>query len=255
MISAVVLTKNEEDNIRDCLQGLSWCDEIIIIDDNSTDRTIKIAEKANANIYVHPLRGDFSQQRNYGLDKAKGDWVLFVDADERVTPALWYEVMQHTNSSIDSSDGFFIRRVDFMWGRKLMHGETGNIKLLRLAKKNAGKWDGTVHEQWKINGKTITLKNELMHYPHPDVTSFLKEINYYTELRARELHNKKVGVLLPAIILYPVSKFIVNYIIKLGFLDGIPGLISAFMMSFHSFLVRGKLWSLSLKKEQKNENS
>src|SRR2546423_7584770 len=105
MISAVVLAKNEEKNIKACLESLSWCDELIVIDDNSTDKTVDIARQKGARIYTHPLNNDFAQQRNFGLDKAKGDWVLFVDADERVPSALWYEIMQRTNEPIDGYSG------------------------------------------------------------------------------------------------------------------------------------------------------
>jgi len=248
MISAVVLTKNEEKNIAGCLQSISWCDEIVVIDDNSQDKTVEIAKMHNAKVFSHSLSGDFSKQRNLGLEKTTGEWVLFVDADERVSPALWYEIMQHTNNPINSYSGYFIKRTDVMWGRELKHGESGNIKLLRLAKRNSGQWRGHVHEIWKIKGKTSTLNSPLMHYPHQTIGEFLMEINFYTDLRTKELHAKKVRVFWWSIILYPKAKFIFNYIIKMGFLDGLPGLVVALMMSFHSFLVRAKLWQLCQKK-------
>jgi glycosyltransferase involved in cell wall biosynthesis len=247
MISAVVLTHNEEKNIKDCLVSLSWCDEIIVIDDNSTDKTVDIIKKTKANLYVRALNNNFSDQRNFGLSKTKGEWVLFVDADERVTSQLWYEIMQHSNQSINNEAGFYIKRQDYMWGRKLRYGETGNVKFVRFAKKDAGKWEGAVHEEWKINGNLATLKNPLLHYPHKNIVNFLNEINHYTDIRAEELYNKKVKLFWPTILIYPSAKFILNYIFKLGFLDGVPGLIFALIMSFHSFLVRGKLWLLLYK--------
>lgn len=253
MISAVVLTKNEEKNIKDCLDSLSWCDQIVIVDDNSTDKTLEIAKKTKAKIYTRPLNSDFSEQRNFGIDKSSGEWILFVDADERVTPSLWYEIMQRTNVSIDNISGYLLKRMDFMWGKKLGHGETGNIKFLRLAKKNSGRWEMPVHEVWKINGNTATLKNYLLHYPHPGIESFLKEINYYTDIQSLELFRNKVSIRWPSIILYPAGKFILNYFIKLGFLDSVPGLVFALIMSLHSFLVRGKLWLLLNKKKKNNE--
>jgi glycosyltransferase involved in cell wall biosynthesis len=244
MISAIVLTKNEEKNIEECLQSLSWCDEIIVIDDNSQDRTVDVAKKKGAKVYSHAMENDFSFQRNYGLSKAKNDWVLFIDADERVSSALWYEIMQHTNESISHHVGFLIKREDTMWGKVLKYGETGNIKLLRLAKRNAGKWTGAVHEVWNITGNIVTLQNPLEHYPHPTVEGFLKEINFYTDLRAQELFSKKVTTYWWSILLYPSAKFFLNYVLKRGFSDGLPGLVFALLMSFHSFLVRSKLWLL-----------
>jgi len=252
MISAIILTKNEENNIKECLKSVSWCDEILVIDDNSTDKTADFAKKAGAKVITRQLQHDFSAQRNFGLEKAKGDWVLFVDADERITPALWYEIMAITNDPVGIYSGFFLKRKDVIWKKELNYGETGKITLLRLARKDAGIWKGKVHEQWQIKGKTLTLKNPLMHFPHQTIKEFLSEINYYSDLRARELYKKKVKSYWWSIILYPKAKFFVNYIIKAGFLDGLPGLVFALMMSLHSFLVRGKLWFM-WQKNKKNE--
>lgn len=244
MISAVILTKNEEDTIDHCLKSISWCDEIIVIDDNSEDRTVELAKKRGAKVYIHTLHNDFSAQRNFGLEKAKGEWVLFIDADEMVSSTLWYEIMQYTNNPVNEYAGFYMKRIDTIWRKELKHGEIGNIKLLRLAKKNAGIWKGKVHERWQISGKTLTLKNSLAHFPHPTIRAFLKEINIYSNLRAEELFKNKKTIHAPSIILYPLGKFIVNYLFRRGFLDGTQGLVFALMMSLHSFLVRGKLWFL-----------
>lgn len=245
MISAVVLTKNEEKNIVDCLETLVWCDEALVIDDGSEDRTVEISKKMGASVFVRSLNKDFSQQRNFGLSRTKGEWVLFVDADERISPELAREIKyQIANRKNNDRNGFYIKRRDFMWGRELKYGETGNIKLLRLARKDAGRWEGAVHEEWKIKGKTGELKNPLFHYPHQTISEFLKEINFYTDLRAKELYMSDIPIYWTSIILYPKLKFIYNYFIKAGFLDGLPGFIFALLMSFHSFLVRGKLWLL-----------
>jgi len=244
MISVVILTKNEENNIAACLDSLAWCDEKIVIDDHSSDKTVEIAKEKGAIVYTRILGDNFSDQRNYGIEKAQGDWILYIDADERVSSALWYEIMQHTSESIDDANGYYIKRQDTMWGKVLKHGEVGNIVLLRLAKKNTGKWEGRVHEQWKVRGKTTLLKNPLDHYPHPTVAEFLREINYYTDIRAEELHKKNIKSSLLSIIIYPKSKFILNYFFKRGFEDGLAGFVFAMMMSLHSFLVRSKLWLL-----------
>ncbi len=244
MISAVVLTKNEEKNIEACLSSLSWCDEIVVIDDNSQDKTVLLAKKHGAKVYLHDMKGDFSRQRNYGLEKATSEWVLFIDADERVSAPLWYEIMEYTNNPLVSYTGYLIKRTDIMWGKELLHGEVGNIKLLRLAKKDAGMWEDPVHETWKVKGKVLTLEKSLLHYPHPTVAEFLQEINFYTDLRAKQLYKKGKKASWWSIILYPKAKFVLNYFFRGGFLDGLPGLVFALMMSLHSFLVRSKLWLL-----------
>lgn len=242
-ISAIVLTKNEEGNIVDCLGSLVWCDEIIIIDDNSEDRTVELVENlknSKIKIFERHLNNDFAAQRNFAFRGARNEWVLFVDTDERVSEALASEISKQILNKIN---GFYIRRRDFMWGEELKHGETGNIKLLRLAKKNAGIWVGKVHEKWKIKGEIGELKNPLLHYPHPTISEFLLEINFYSTIRSQELFDQKIKTSVWQIIIYPLGKFVVNYFLKLGFLDGIPGFLVGTLMSFHSFLVRAKLWN------------
>lgn len=244
LISAIILAKNEEKHIAECIKSLSFCDEILVIDDYSTDKTVELVSSLkNKKIrMIHRLLGnDFSRQRNFGLREAKGEWVLFVDADEKVSEALAFEI---PSTSLESYSGFYIRRRDVVWGKELKYGETGNIKFLRLAKKDAGEWEGAVHEGWKINGKIGELKSPLLHYPHQTIPDFLSKINFYTDLRAKELYGRNIKVRWSSIILYPVGKFFFNYILKKGFLDGIPGLIVAILMSLHSFLVRGKMWLL-----------
>lgn len=249
MISAVILTKNEAKNIGECLKSVAWCDEKIVIDDYSKDNTAEIAERSGAKVIKHKLI-NFSDQRNFGLEKARNEWVLFVDADERVSQALWYEIDHSINNTLDKIDGFYIRRNDIIWGKTLRHGENSGVKLMRLARKTAGKWTGDVHERWEIKGTSRVLNHFLDHYPHQTVAEFLEEINYYTEIRARELYKNKSRSNWFSIIFYTGAKFFQNYFYKKGFLDGIPGFITALMMSFHSFLVRGKLWMLC-KTEQK----
>lgn len=242
-ISAVILTKNEEENIIGCLKGLDFCDEILIIDDNSTDQTLRIIEGLNdgrIKIFLRNLNNDFSAQRNFGMEKTKNDYVLFIDADEVVPAKLREEIFLQGSEF----DGYFIKRCDFMWEKKLEHGEVGNIYLLRLGNKNKGRWEGKVHEIWNISGKTKKLQTEIHHYPHQNVSEFLSEINRYTSIRAQELYNKGVKSNFFTIVFYTKGKFLLNYLVKQGFRDGIHGLLFALFMSFHSFLVRGKLWLL-----------
>lgn len=245
MISAIILTKNEEQNIEKCIQSIKWCDEIILIDDNSSDKTVEIAKKYKAAIFSRSLNNDFSSQRNFGITLAKNDWILFIDADEIVSDALSFEISNEIKlkgNNLRTFNGFYIKRSDFMWGKQLRYGETGNIKLLRLGRKDSGFWEGKAHEKWKIEGLIGGLSNPLLHFPHKTLEEFLKEINFYTDIRANELKNKNTKVFFWSILLYPLGKFIFNYIIKRGFMDGMQGLVIGIIMSGHSFLVRSKLW-------------
>jgi glycosyltransferase involved in cell wall biosynthesis len=247
MISAIILSHNSEAEIGRVLESLLWCDERIVIDDNSSDKTIEIAKKKNVIVFKHALHDDFAAQRNFGLEKAKGEWVLFVDSDEVVSKSLAEEIKK--SITIDCA-GFHIKRDDWLYGKKLLHGETSRVQLLRLARKDAGKWDRFVHEVWEVKGIVGTLTHPLDHFPHPNVAQFVTEINRYSTLNARYLHRQNIRVPLWHIIAYPAAKFFVDYIWYRGFLDGTPGTIVALMMSMHSFLTRAKLWLLWHKREK-----
>ncbi len=247
MLSVAILTKNEEKNIVDCLETVAWADEIIIVDDNSEDRTIEVIRAFNnkkIKIFQHSLGNDFSAQRNYALAKSTKNWVLFIDADERITPELKEEINLIIVNRKDNVIGYFIKRVDIIWNKLLRHGETDNILLLRLAKRGSGAWVGQVHETWQVDGKIGELEGKILHYPHQNVDTFLREINFYSTIKAKELYGKRIKITWFDIVAYPIGKFIKNYFIKFGFLDSTEGLVFAIMMSFHSFLVRGKLWIL-----------
>jgi len=242
VLTAVIIAKNEQENLGRCLDSLRFCEEIIVIDDHSTDDTAKIAKSAGARVIQHSLENDYAAQRNFALPHIKTTWTLFVDADETVSPELAAEILRAIPSASDN--GFMIPRVDWMWGKKLSHGDTGSVKLLRLGKTAAGQWHGKVHETWHIPGPIGELNNRLNHYPHPTVSDFLHHINIYSSIRARELYNEKKKTNALEIIFLPVLKFKYLYLFKLGFLDGTPGFIHAMIMSFYTFLVRGKLFLL-----------
>ena len=247
MLSTVILTKNSEKEIENCISSVAFSDEILVVDDNSTDKTGEIAKKSGATVVLHTLDNDFAAQRNFALSKVKGEWVLFIDSDEIVSRDLGIEIMQKIKSH-NVVAGFMLIRRDILWGKQLHFGENGKMSLLRLARKDAGKWDGKVHERWHVEGNVASLVAPLWHYPHPTIAEFLDSMNGYTSIRAEELFKNGVDVTWFDILLYPKAKFIQDYVFKLGFLDGIRGLIAALIMSFHSFLVRGKLWQLQKNK-------
>jgi glycosyltransferase involved in cell wall biosynthesis len=238
-IAAVILTHNSQASIKNLIRSLSWCDEIIVVDDQSTDRTCAIARKSGAQVLVHPLRRNFAAQRNFGLKQVTADWAVFVDADESVSPRLAQEIRSVLKSNLN---GFFIKRIDYFLGQKLQYGETGHLRLLRLARRTAGRWHRPVHETWQVRPPIGQLKLPLYHHPHRNLSDFLAKINYYTDIEAR--YRPLPGA--TQLLFYPPAKFIYNYFFKLGFLDGMPGLIMALMMSFHSLLVRLKLYEKTL---------
>jgi glycosyltransferase involved in cell wall biosynthesis len=242
MLTSVIIARNEEKNISRCLKSVSWSNEIILVDDYSTDNTTKIAKKYNAKIYKRHLNNDFSAQRNFGLSKSKGDWILFVDADEVVTKSLEKEIKKEIKKE-NKFNGFYVKRVDYFLGKKIHHGEMGKLIFLRLAKKGTGKWTRKVHEQWKIKGRKKILTNPLLHYPEKTIHQFIDKINYYSNIHSAENKNENKRVNVFKIITYPLAKFIKNYFFRLGFLDREEGLILAVLMSFHSFLSWSKQWT------------
>jgi glycosyltransferase involved in cell wall biosynthesis len=247
-LSAVVLAKNEQQQLADCLASLQMCDEIIVVDDHSTDRTREIALKHGATVIVYQGPDDFAKKRTFGETHAEHEWVLFVDADERVSDALAQEIRNALHKDSDCN-GYYLLRSDNVFGKVQRFGESAQYPLLRLGRRNSGKWIGRVHESWKISGKTAYLRAPLLHYPHQTVAEFLSEINHYSTLRAEELFNQKSTVSAVHIMVFTTGKFLQNYILKLGVLDGIGGLVSALMMSYYSFLVRAKLWQLYQRNE------
>ena len=247
-LSAVVLTRNEERNIARSLESVDFADEMIVIDDNSTDSTRDIAEDLGAKVYTRSLNKNWGEQRNYGLEKARGKWVLFLDADEYITNKLKNEIIQLVGNPLNKDSGYYLIRKDTLWDKQLKYGESGKKRLLRLAKISAGKWNRSVHECWKIKGKTRELNGTIVHKPHNSIDTFLRQINTYSEIHAKENSKEGKKSSLIKIVVYPPSKFVYNYVIKLGFLDGSEGFMVAAMMSLHSYLAWSKLWLIQRKK-------
>lgn len=239
-ISACIITKNQQKKLASALKSASWCDEIIVIDDYSTDNTVKIAKSFIAKVYQKKLNHNFAAQRNFALSKATKSWVLFIDSDEAVTKKLKQEII-NTIKNTDKS-GFYLTRQDYFLGKKLVGGESGSTKLLRLAKKSKGKWGRRVHETWKVKGSVGELKNPLLHFPHDDLFGFIHKINFYSTLHAKEsrVEGKKSSTL--KIILLPFFKFLYNFFVKAAFADKERGFVAAVIMSFHSFLSWSKLY-------------
>lgn len=247
-LSAVILTKNEEENIQECLKSLVFCDERIVIDDYSDDDTQKIAERNGAKVYQHSLNSDFAEQRNFAFSKVHGRWIFFVDADERVTKELANEITQFVNDPILPFGGFYLRRIDEMWGKRLLHGECGSITLLRVMRKESGVWKRAVHETFETKEKTYILKNPLMHYPHKTLSEFIADINRMSTIHATANNEEKKHSTVFKVVFFPPLKFIYNYIFKLGFKDGTQGFVTAAVMSFHSYLAWSKLWLMQKNK-------
>lgn len=239
-ITAIILAKNEEKSIGKAIKSVSFCDEILVVDDESTDSTVLRSKESGAIVLTHALQGDFSEQRNWVMIHAKNDWVLFIDADETVSEELKEELIKNTLSY----SSYFISRRDYFWNTELKHGETLKARtdgIIRFMKKGSGTWKGVVHEEYIPTEPVGKLGGFLNHYSHNTLSSFITDINNYSSLRAHELKKKGKKVSSIELILFPFGKFIYTYFLLGGFLDGPAGFVYSFIMSFHSFLVRAKL--------------
>ncbi len=246
-LSAVILSHNDENHIEKALKSVDFCDEILVVDDFSSDHTLKKVNKSKAKLIQRKLDKDFAKQRNFALSQTRGDWVLFVDADEEVSEPLKKEIVKEVNQTDNNErkSAYYIKRRDYWWGRELKFGETAQARnrgIIRLIKKNSGQWENPVHETFASIAQPGRLKSYLNHYPHPKLKDFLTEVNFYSTVRARELAARGKTTNILAITFVPLGKFLYNYFFKLGFLDGARGFGYSFLMSFHSFLVRAKLY-------------
>ncbi|MFA6518555.1 MAG: glycosyltransferase family 2 protein [Candidatus Shapirobacteria bacterium] len=248
-ITILLLTKNESENIKKYWGWVGECpniNQIVVVDDFSTDDTLTQISKLKTknlkvDVFQRHLDNNFSAQRQFALTKAKNNWILWLDADEKPSPELirFINKTQFLEKVIYS----FPRQDQFL-GQILKHGETANQVFLRLFLKNSGHFVGAVHEVWSTNLTISKVNSPIFHFPHQNLTGFFQKINFYTDIKAQELYQQKIKTNIFQIIFYPILKFKQNYIFRLGFLDSTAGMILALGMSFHSFLVRAKLWHL-----------
>jgi glycosyltransferase involved in cell wall biosynthesis len=243
-LSVVIITKNEERNIADCLATVEWADEIIIVDSFSTDRTVEIAKKYTDKIFQRQFT-NYSDQKNFGAAQASNPWILSIDADERVSSELKEEICQVITKG--SSDGYLIPRLDYMFGKKIKYGGWYPQYHLRLYKKDKGKWVRAVHEFVTVDGKIEYLKNPLLHFSHLTISNFIQKLDRYTSMEAENLFLQQKKTNIFNIIFLPLIVFIYKYLFCLGFLDGVHGLFLAVSLAYYHFAKHTKLWELWFK--------
>lgn len=238
-LSVIILTHQGID--KKTLSSASFADEIIIFHDSKRNQKTPIINNPNIKIYSHPLK-NFSRQRNLALTKTKNDWCLFLDSDEIISKKLSQEIITAIQNPVYS--GYYLRRHDRYYGKTLAYGEIGQTKILRLAKKTAGLWQRSVHETWKINGKTILLINPLLHNRKVLVSNFFTRFLIYCPLDATALIKEAKPFSYFRLIFNPHAKFVLNYFFRAGIIDGYLGLFHAYLMSIQSLTVRIFQWEL-----------
>lgn len=246
-ISVIIITKNEESQIDECLQSVGWADEIIIVDSESTDRTVDIAKNYTKNIITRKWEG-FAAQKSYALSLANNEWVLSLDADERITPGLKNEIHQ---IDLNDADGYFIPRENYFLHKHIVTCGWGKDSQLRLFKKSRTTVaDRLVHEGFIVQGRISTLRNPMIHYTYNSIESAVSKINHYSSLQAEETFKNKCRVTGITILLHGVSSFYKSYIALKGIKDGIHGFCISFIDSLTTFLTYMKIWEL----QNKNKN-
>jgi glycosyltransferase involved in cell wall biosynthesis len=252
-LSAVIITHNEESNIEACLNGLEWADEIVVLDAMSTDRTCEIARRFTPNVFRKPWEGYVSARRDV-LSKAQGEWILSIDADERVTPQLRTEI--ETVLEHPGFDGYLIPRKAYFLGRWIRHCGWYPGLVMRLLKRHKARvTDRMVHEGLRVDGTVGNLHNPILHYTYPTIRSYFARFNRYTSLAADDLHTRGKRATLADIIFRPPFQFLKMYVLKLGLLDGLEGLILCTFSSFYVFVKYVKLMEIQLRKGRLTDDS
>ncbi|MFH1832981.1 MAG: glycosyltransferase family 2 protein [Candidatus Levyibacteriota bacterium] len=234
-ISVVLAVLNEEKNLSTCLDSVKdFADEIVIVDGSSTDKTVEIAKKYGARIEITANLQNFHINKQKAIDMANGEWVLQLDADERVTPSLCDEIKNQISKIKDNEvNGYWIPRKNWFLGRFLMKGGQYPDYQLRFYKKGKGRLpQKDVHEQTIVQGQVGYLKNPLVHFADPNFSRYLLRFNRYTDFMANELKNKKIGLnpLIPIryLLISPVWWFLLTYIRHKGFVDSWQGFVFSF---------------------------
>lgn len=245
-ISGLAIVFNEEKHIKALIENMSFVDELIIVDSFSTDKTVEIAKSfPNVKIIQNKFE-DFTKQRNLALSYAKYDWILFLDADERIPEKLREEIIKTIDSTTPKDAYYFVRK--FMYKEKPLHFSGWQTdKNFRLFKKNKAEYknDRLVHETLNVNGTIGILKNKLIHYSFDDYTIYRKKMISYGKLRAKELFLKHKKTNLFQLYLKPIYKFLYDYIVRLGILDGKKGIIICYLNALSVYVRYDELKKLN----------
>lgn len=250
-ISGIVIAKNEENMIADCLDSVSFCDEIIVVDGGSEDRTPEISKRMGAKVFVYKS-DDFSELRNFGLEKTTGEWVLYIDADERVSKELKEEITHLTtiHDRGQQLNAYFLKRKNFYLGTSEKNEWPYIEKLERLFnKENLKGWRGELHESPIIHGKIGELDGYLLHYTHRDLTLMLNKTIEWSkieaQLRFKACHPKIVWWRFLRVM---ITSFFDWYIRQKGFKAGTVGLIESLYQTFSMFITYARLWEIQRQK-------
>ena len=247
MISILVLTKNEERLIGVCLESANWADEIILVDNFSTDKTLEIAKKYTDKIFQKEFEG-YDKERNYALSHSRGDWIFYLDADERIAAQLREEIEQAISHQLSAFSAFAVPRKNILLGKWQKHGGWWPDYQIRLFKKTTLKaWQGELHEQPIFDGNLGYLKNPLLHLTHRDIVSMMAKTAQWAPIEAK----LRLEADHPAMSWWRFVKIVkvelLSRFLKGGWRDGVEGVIEIFYQTFSLFITYVKLWEMQRK--------
>ena len=241
-LTVTVITYNEAEHITAALESVSWADEIIVVDSGSTDGTADLARAKATSVIVRGWPG-YSAQKNFAADQASNEWVLSMDADERVTPALAEEIRALLSKEPEAR-GYRIKRVSRYLGEWIRTTDWFPDYQLRLYDRRAGRWNGLrIHESFRLaQGAPGQLRQELEHYAYRDISHHVQKIDAYTTLIADEWMDRGRRTTAIQVAVHPIFAFVRNYVLRAGFRQGTTGLVVSVLNSYYVFLKFAKLW-------------
>jgi glycosyltransferase involved in cell wall biosynthesis len=244
-LSVIVITRDEEANIGDCLASVSFAGEIVVVDSGSTDRTVEIAGKAGAKVVQTADWPGFGAQKNRALSHATKTWVLSIDADERVTPQLRDEITKAVADPSSRFDAWDMPRRSSFCGRYMAHSGWYPDRVTRLFRRAGARFsDDLVHERVIVDGPVGHLRNDLLHATYPDLETMLAKLDRYSTASAQAMHERGMRSSLAGALLRGLWAFIRTYLLRLGFLDGRMGLVLALSIAETTYYKYLKLWLL-----------
>ena len=244
-LSATIITRNEEAQIADCLESVRWADEIVVVDTGSADRTLEICLKYTPQVHSRAWEG-YASAKNTAVALASGEWILSLDADERVSEGLRAEIVALLQRPRPrGAAAYAIPRRNYLWGRWLRYGGLYPDYQIRLFKRGTGSFSARrVHESVRVNGRVERLQHPLEHYSYQGMSDIVQRLDRYSALAALDRRDQGQSFRLTALILHPAARFLRNYILKKGFMDGMPGLVMAVSYAYSVFVREVKLWEV-----------
>lgn len=247
-LSVIIITYNEADNIKACLESVKWADEIVVVDSFSDDDTVKICRLYTDKVYQNRFEG-YAAQKNFALDKSTGEWVLSIDADEIVSPRLKSEITAAAGRVEAVYNGYCFPRKNYLGDRWIKHCGLYPDNVLRLFRRTKGRFgERLVHESVTVTGSIGKIREPLEHYTFRSIDDMAGRMKYYAGLAARQMikDGRKSGWY--NIIFNPVFTFLKLYLVRLGFLDGRAGLVISLFYSYYTFLKYKKMLNQALDK-------